>query len=142
MTKQLAVLLGKSLLIDGVAAELSRDETFKVICFECVSAGLVRYLMSQQRILIVFERNTISSGMVFALIDRLPNSQILALDPAGCRHLCIAGCRYSARSMQDLLAILTKLLYQAKCRHEICLGKPEYVSACSENGHIAVKGES
>ena len=112
MAKQLVVLLGDSLLVDGVAIELIHDDKVEVIRVESMSVDVVGYLVSQEPDLIVIEKDMLTTGKIYPLLDQMSKSQILGLDPAGCRHLFLIGRHHCAFSMPNVTLVLGMLLRQ------------------------------
>jgi hypothetical protein len=102
----LVVLLGDSLLIEGVAFSLTNRPMMNVIqidpallqmrdCWKCLEPDLI-----------VFELGAPWSEELLTLLNEQPHIQLAGLDPSNCRLVVMTSHQYRTQTMQELLQVV------------------------------------
>ncbi|MBN1581990.1 MAG: hypothetical protein JXA89_14895 [Anaerolineae bacterium] len=107
MEKQpLVVLLGDSVLIDGVAAGLVGGQVPDMVRINTLTADIVERLKSLQPDLIVFELDAPRSSSIFALLREQPGILLLGLDLDYSQVLVLNSQQHITQTMSDLYQIV------------------------------------
>ena len=107
MEKQpLVVLLGDSVLIDGVAAGLASRQVPKMVRIDTFTADIVERLESLEPDLIVFELDAPRSSSIFTLLRQQPGILLLGLDLDYSQVLVLNSHHHITPTMNDLYQIV------------------------------------
>jgi hypothetical protein len=107
MEKQpLVVLLGDSVLIDGVAAGLAGKQIPGMVRINTLTSDIVERLKSLEPDLIVFELDAPRSSSIFALLREQPGILLLGLDLDYSQVLVLNSRQHITPTMSDLYQIV------------------------------------
>lgn len=104
--KSVVVFLGDSLLMDGIAASLAKDEAFKSIRWDPAGAKLDAFLQSTMPDLIFFELDSSWSSAIFALLSKRPGLMLLGLDLNCSRVIVMNSHQRYTKSIAELSKFL------------------------------------
>lgn len=105
MDTQCVVLLGHSLLLDGVAATLTGRPRLHLIRISADSDDPARLLRPYQPDLVIFEWDPARIHNFLVLLEEHPNLLLVGLHPEHSR-LVVFGRQQPLATMQDLIAML------------------------------------
>jgi hypothetical protein len=100
--RPLIVLLGDSLLMDGVAMSLADGRRLGVVQMDASITDIGERLRSLKPELILFELDSPGTPAVFSLLREEPDTLLLGLDRDSSHVIVLNGSRHPTRSMQEL----------------------------------------
>ena len=107
MEKQpLVVLLGDSVLIDGVAVGLAGRQVPSMVRIDTFTPDIAERLKYLKPDMIVFELDTPWSSSIFSLLREQPGILLLGLDLDSSQVIVLNSYRYITRTMNDLYQIV------------------------------------
>ena len=104
--RPLVVLLGNSLLMDGVALSLSSGQKLGVVRMDAGADGIREQLKLLEPDLIVFELDAPCSPKIMSLIKNRPSTLLLGLDLDCCRAIVLNSSQHPTHSMDELLRVV------------------------------------
>lgn len=116
--RPLVVLLGDSVLIDGVAASLGEKEARGVIHLDGPSVDVQERLEVLKPDLIVFELDSPYASPVFTLLREHPNITLVGLDLTCSRAIVLNSQQLVTPTLDDLCHMV-----QVKAREKTCIPK-------------------
>jgi hypothetical protein len=111
--RPLIVLLGDSLLMDGVAMSLGDGWRVGVVQMDASIAEMGERLRSLKPELILFELDSPGTPAVFSLLREEPGTLLLGLDRDCSQVIVLNSSRHPTRSMQELGQLVQ---VQARCK--------------------------
>ena len=112
--RPLVVLLGDSLLMDGVAVGLGAREVLGVVRMDTTAAENGESLKSLNPDLIVFELDTPWSPAILSLLREQPGTQLLGLDLTCSQVIVLNSHQHPTRNMKELCQLVqTELDHRA-----------------------------
>jgi len=103
--RPLVVLLGNSLLMDGVALSLTTGQTLGMVRMDAGLDNIREQLRSLEPDLIVFELDSPDTPEIISLIKDQPNTLLVGLDPDCSQAIILNSQQQPTRSMNDLRAV-------------------------------------
>ena len=104
--QSLVVLIGNSLLMEGVAFSLSSRPRLNVLQLEPALIQMKDCLRCLEPDLVVFELGTSWSESLTTLLNDQPEIRLAGLDLNTCRLVVLTSHQYQTDSMQDLLRVI------------------------------------
>jgi hypothetical protein len=107
MSKQpLVVLLGDSVLIDGVAVSLGGSQVLSVARINTLTSNIDECFESLKPDLVVFELDSPYSPLVFSLLREQPGLRLVGLDLACSRVIVLNSRQHTACTMSELAHVV------------------------------------
>lgn len=106
MDAQRVVLLGHSLLIDGVAVSLAGRTGVCMVRIDTDEDKFERHILSLKPVLVIFELYTFRTEQLVALLNDHPGMQLVGIHPEHSHLVVLSGRQYRSATMQDLVAML------------------------------------
>jgi hypothetical protein len=100
--RPLVVLLGDSLLLDGVAMSLGDRWRLGVVQMDTSIADIGERLISLKPELILFELDNPRTPAVFSLLREEPDTVLLGLDRDRSQVIVLSSSQHATQSMQEL----------------------------------------
>lgn len=100
--RPLVVLLGNSLLMDGVAVSLTGEQMPNLVRVEAEFEDLRQRLNSIKPDLIVFELDNPEAQSIISLLKARPELLLIGLDPDCCQAIVLNSSQHQTQSMNDL----------------------------------------
>ena len=104
--RPLVVLLGDSVLVDGVAVSLGDQRVLDVKRIDISVVGLRERLQSLKPDLIVVELDTQGSQSIVSLLREQPGIMLLGLDLTCSRVIVLNSHQHMTRTMNDLCQVV------------------------------------
>lgn len=120
------VLVGDSLLMEGVAAGLTSWRALAVIRLECDAVDIEECLRSLAPDVIIFELDSPPTPIILALLVERSQILLIGLDLASSRVIVLDSHSQVARTMNELY-----LVVQAKAGQKACLSKGGGLTECN-----------
>ena len=115
-TRSLVVLLGDSVLMDGVAVGLE-DRQFGVVRLDATDDDIGGRLTALTPDLIVFELDSPRSPSILSLLREQPDTLLLGLDLTCSQVIVLNSHRYITRTMKELCQLVqTEVGHKAHTR--------------------------
>ncbi|MBL7202080.1 MAG: hypothetical protein ISS56_18220 [Anaerolineae bacterium] len=111
--RPLVVLLGESVLMDGVAVSLGDQRALDVKRTGICAVGLRERLQSLKPDLIVVELDTRGSQSIVSLLRDQPSTLLLGLDLTCSRVIVLNSHQHMTRTMNDLCQVVQAEVSQA-----------------------------
>jgi hypothetical protein len=108
----LVVVLGGSLLVDGVAIGLEKAQINNIIRVDPNIADTRPYLQSLQPDLIILELNDPRIESTLHLLKANPDISLLGINDSHSRALVLKTQEYTINTMQDFHELLQQVLHQ------------------------------
>jgi len=99
------VLLGDSMMMDGITVDLVKNEAIRSIQLDPSTANLNELLKSTSPDLIVFELGTAWSQSILSLLSEQPGSLLLGLDLEFSRVIVMNSHQRFTKSIEELLQL-------------------------------------
>jgi hypothetical protein len=121
MCKQpLVVLVGDSVLIDGVAVGLTGERIPEIVRIHALTADIAERLKSLKPDMVVFELDTPFASSLFSLLREQPGILLLGLDLDDSQALVLNSHQHATQTVSDLYHIVQiKAREQARFRREV-----------------------
>ena len=104
--RPLVVLLGKSLLLDGVAVSLMDQQRLTMVRMESGTNVIQEQLGSLEPELIVFELDSPDAQSIISLLKDQPGILLIGLDLNCSRAIVLNSCQHLTQSMNDLQRVV------------------------------------
>ena len=104
--RPLVVLLGDSVLIDGVVASLRTSENLRVKHLDTPSAGVCERLLCLKPDLVVFELDSLQAPLLVSLIRVLAGTTLLGLDLTASRTIVVNSYPRTTHNMDQPAQII------------------------------------
>jgi hypothetical protein len=115
--RPLVVLLGDSLLMDGVEAGLGSKQALGILRMDTTITDIGERLKSLRPELIVFELDTPRSPAVLSLLREQPGTLLLGLDLACSQVIVLNSDQHPTRTMKELCQLAqTEVSHRARLR--------------------------
>ena len=107
MSRQpLIVLLGDSVLIDGVAVSLGGSQVLRVARISTLAFNIDECLKSLKPDLVVFELDSPYSSLVFSFLRRQPGLRLIGLDLTCSQVIVLDSYQHATRAMSELAHVV------------------------------------
>jgi hypothetical protein len=100
------VLLGNSLLLDGVAVSLMDQQRLRMVRLEAGTSDIREQLGSLEPELIVFELDSPDAHSIISLLKDRPGILLIGLDLNCSRAIVLNSSQHLTRSMSDLQRVV------------------------------------
>jgi hypothetical protein len=110
--RPLVVLLGDSLLMDGVAVSLADRQMLGTIRMDSDVADIRECLETLQPDLILFELDAPQSPSVLSLLSEQPGTLLIGLDLACSRAIVLNSRQHMTRTMNELCLVVQSVAGQ------------------------------
>jgi hypothetical protein len=100
--RPLVVLLGKSLLMDGVAVSLTGEQMQRMVRMDVECNDIRERLKSLEPDLIVFELDNPKTQSIISLLKDRPDLLLIGLDLDYCRAIVLNSHQHITQSMNEL----------------------------------------
>jgi hypothetical protein len=104
--RPLVVLLGDSLLMDGIAVSLAGKEMPGTIRMDSDVVDVREHLKTLQPDLVIFELGTPTSTAILSLLSQQPGIQLMGLDPACSRVIVLNSQQHPTPTMYELYQVV------------------------------------
>lgn len=104
--RPLVVLLGDSLLMDGIAVSLAGRQMPGTIRMDSDVVDVREHLKTLQPDLVIFELGTPTSTAILSLLSQQPGIQLMGLDPACSRVIVLNSQQHSTPTMNELYQVV------------------------------------
>jgi len=104
--RPLVVLLGDSLLMDGIAVSLAGREMPGTIRMDSDVVDIREHLKTLQPDLVIFELGTPTSTAILSLLSQQPGIQLMGLDPACSRVIMLNSQQHPTPTMYELYQVV------------------------------------
>ena len=104
--RPLVVLLGDSLLMDGIAVSLAGREMPGTIRMDSDVVDVREHLKTLQPDLVIFELGTPQSPAILSLLSQQPGLQLMGLDPACSRVIMLNSQQHPTPTMYELYQVV------------------------------------
>jgi hypothetical protein len=104
--RPLVVLLGDSLLMDGVAVSLAGRPKLRMVRMDPDVTDIGECLESLKPDLIVFELDNPRSPMIFSILREHPGILLIGLDPDSSQAIVLNSQQHITETMNDLAEIV------------------------------------
>jgi hypothetical protein len=104
--RPLVVLLGGSLLMDGIAVSLVDREMPGTIRVDSDVVDIREHLKTLQPDLVIFELGTPTSTAILPLLSQQPGIQLMGLDPACSRIIVLNSQQHLTPTMNELYQVV------------------------------------
>ena len=134
--RPLVVLLGESLLMDGVAASLAGKEMLGTVQMGSDGKDIQEHLETLQPDLVIFELGTPTSTAILPLLSQQPGIQLMGLDPACSRVIMLNSQQHPTPTMHELYQVV-----QAETAKQVNLPQVDLPQVDSPQAHPPKGGE-
>jgi len=100
------VLLGDSVLMDGVADSLAERNFNNIIRINTIAGNVRELILSLEPDLVVFEHSLPKTNPILSILSERPGTLLLALDLNTSRVIVLNSHHRQTRSMQELCEII------------------------------------
>lgn len=100
------VLMGHSLLLDGVATSLADSHLSDVVLLDTGGPDVEERLKSLHPSLILFDLSCTFTECLFHVLLEQPDATLLGLDQDACQALLLSGSRHVTPTMSDLCQLV------------------------------------
>jgi hypothetical protein len=107
--RPLVVLLGDSVLMDGVAVSLGGCQELGVARIDTPAMDIEAYIASLKPDLVVFELDSLYSLHILSLLVEQPDIQLVGLDLNASRMIVLNSRQHTTRSMDEFSHVIHTL---------------------------------
>lgn len=100
------VLMGQSLLLDGVATSLAHSHLSDLVLLDTSGVDVEARLKSLHPSLILFDLSCSFTECLFHVLLEQPGAVLLGLDRDACQALLLSGSRHVTPTMSDLCQLV------------------------------------
>ncbi len=104
--RQLIVLFGDSLLMDGVEASLADKQELDVIRVDATINNVGQHLQSIAPDLVIFDLDIPFSAQIVPLLREQPGTPFIGLDAQCSEAIALSSQQYTALSANDLVKVI------------------------------------
>lgn len=108
--RPLVVLLGKSLLMDGIALGLGDEQLSGMVRLDVVTGDMREKMQTLKPDLIVFELEDPAAQVIIPFLKNQPDILLIGLDLDRNRAIVLNSCQHLAESINDLQQLVQKVV--------------------------------
>jgi hypothetical protein len=125
-TRPLVVLLGDSVLMDGIAVSLAGNQLLEITCLDAHAIDVRQCLHTLKPDLVVFELDTSRLPCILSLLWEQPGIPLIGLDLACSRAIVLNSHQHLTPTLNELCRVV-----QAEAGQKACLPKGGGVTECN-----------
>ena len=104
--RPLVILLGDSLLMEGVAVSLANCPQIAIIRFDCSVIDIWEQVITLEPDMVIFELKIPHSPLILSLVKEKPGMRMIAIDLDSSQVIVLSSRQHHTRSMHDLYQIV------------------------------------
>ncbi len=108
--RPLVVLLGKSLLMDGIAIGLGDEQLSGMVRLDVVTGDMREKMQTLKPDLIVFELEDPAAQVIIPFLKNQPDILLIGLDLDRNRAIVLNSCQHLTESINDLQQLVQKVV--------------------------------
>jgi hypothetical protein len=118
-TRPLVVLLGDSVLMEGTAISLARNQMLEMAQLDAHAIDVGQRLHTLKPDLVIFELDTPRLACILALLWEQPDILLMGLDLAGSRAFVLNSHQHLTPTLNELCRVVQAEAGQKACRKEV-----------------------